>query len=165
MTKHESHLNKDFLHVKLIKSGTLYSHRHCVRKIQKQKQLNRHISDLFIVRFSLYENTRASRPVLWQNPLRKSIYFHYNILKGTLRCWIFSRKVKKRVLTMFNQTGSMTFPMTYEYNSDGFYFSKRSGWKSLSSLEKSLSVALGLVSVLAIALMIALIIVGVKLSK
>lgn len=67
---------------------------------------------------------------------------------------------------MFGHSGSMTFPMTYDYEYDnGFYSSKRSGWKSLSSLEKSLSIALGLVSILALALMIAVIIVGVKLSK
>lgn len=65
----------------------------------------------------------------------------------------------------FGHTGSMTFPMTYDYDSDGSYSSRRNGWKNLSSLEKSLSVALGLVSTLAIALMIAVIIVGVKLSE
>jgi hypothetical protein len=62
-------------------------------------------------------------------------------------------------------SGSMTFPMTYDYNYDSVFYSNRSGWKGLSSLEKALSVALGLVSVLAVALMIAVIVVGVKLSE
>lgn len=66
---------------------------------------------------------------------------------------------------MFGHSGSLTFPMTYDYDFDGFYSSKRPGWKGFSSLEKSLSIALGLVSILALALMIAVIIVGVKLSK
>jgi hypothetical protein len=66
---------------------------------------------------------------------------------------------------MFGQTGSMTFPMTYDYDHDGFYSSKRIGWKGFTSLEKSLSIALGLVSLCALALMIAVIIVGIKLSE
>ncbi|OXA58799.1 Membrane metallo-endopeptidase-like 1 [Folsomia candida] len=66
---------------------------------------------------------------------------------------------------MFGHSGSLTFPMTYDYDFDGFYSSKRPGWKGFSSLEKSLSIALGLVSILALALMIAVIIVGVKLNK
>jgi len=62
-------------------------------------------------------------------------------------------------------SGSMTFPMTYDYYHDSVFFSGRRGWRNLSSLERALSIALGLVSALAVALMIAVIVVGVQLSK
>jgi len=61
----------------------------------------------------------------------------------------------------------MTFPMSYDNGTYGEFSdsSKEKGWNGLSSLEKSLAVALSLVSLVAIGLMIAVIIVGIKLSK
>ncbi|ODM93310.1 Neprilysin-1 [Orchesella cincta] len=64
---------------------------------------------------------------------------------------------------MFGHSGSMTFPMSYDY--EGEYYAYRKGWKGLSSLEKSLSVSLGVIAALGLALMIAVIVVGVKLNK
>ncbi|CAL8138058.1 unnamed protein product [Orchesella dallaii] len=66
-------------------------------------------------------------------------------------------------MKMFGNSGSMTFPMSYDY--EGEYYAYRKGWKTLSSLEKSLTVSLGVIAALGVALMIAVIVVGVKLNK
>ncbi len=71
-----------------------------------------------------------------------------------------------KVMGLGGHSGSMTFPMSYDSQSEFYEFSlNRKGWKGLSSLEKSLSVSLGVVSTLSLALMIAVIVVGVQLSK
>lgn len=64
-------------------------------------------------------------------------------------------------MKVFGHSGSMTFPMSYDYQGEYYDFARK-GWKGMSPLEKSLSVSLGVCSTICVALMIAVIVVGVS---